>query len=318
MTAPRAEGVRVAYGATPDQLRAWVDATLGSPVVQATTQTGGFSPGVAARLVCADGTRAFCKAVHVDVNEFAADFHRREQRITAQMPATAPVPRLLAKYDEAGWVALLLQDIDGYQPATPWRVDELHRVVAALDELSRSLTPSPVKDIQTIAAAEAEDLGGWQHFAADGIDVASTPLDPWSARHLDRLATLEPDWLPATEGDTLLHLDLRADNLLIAADRVWVVDWPASCTGQPWVDLATFAPSVAMQGGPPPAELLALSETARRADRVALTAWVCALAGYFEWHSRLPAPPGLPTVRRFQAAQGEVALHWLQELTGWI
>ena len=64
---------------------------------------------------------------------------------------------------------------------------------------------------------------------------------------------------PATAGDTLLHCDLRADNLLLTDDRVWVVDWPWGCTGQPWVDVANLAPSVGMQGGPSPAELFASS-----------------------------------------------------------
>jgi hypothetical protein len=30
-----------------------------------------------------------------------------------------------------------------------------------------------------------------------------------------------------------------------------------------------------------------------------------------------PPPPGIPTVRAFQAAQGEVALAWLKERLGW-
>ena len=42
-----------------------------------------------------------------------------------------------------------------------------------------------------------------------------------------------------------------------------------------------------------------------------------ALAGYFIHRSRRPGPPGLPTVRAFQAAQGGVALDWLRARTGW-
>ncbi len=56
----------------------------------------------------------------------------------------------------------------------------------------------------------------------------------------------------AAGGETLLHLDLRADNLLLSKkERVLVVDWPHACVEIPWVDVAFFAPSsVAMQGGP--------------------------------------------------------------------
>jgi len=36
------------------------------------------------------------------------------------------------------------------------------------------------------------------------------------------------------------------------------------------------------------------------------------IAGYFLHTSRLPDPPGLPTVRAFQRAQGDALLPWLK------
>ena len=51
-------------GATcPLSLRSDVERALGSPVVRAASQPGGFSPGSADRVVLADGRRAFVKAV---------------------------------------------------------------------------------------------------------------------------------------------------------------------------------------------------------------------------------------------------------------
>ena len=47
----------------PEQVRAWAEDELGSPVVEAYEQVGGMSPGCATRLVGADGSRAFVKAV---------------------------------------------------------------------------------------------------------------------------------------------------------------------------------------------------------------------------------------------------------------
>jgi hypothetical protein len=93
-----------------------------------------------------------------------------------------------------------------------------------------------------------------------------------------------------------------------------VVDWPHACRGAAFVDLVAFAPSVAMQGGPEPADLLARSRTGQNVSRESLAAVVCALAGYLTERSLQPAPPGLPTVRQFQAAQGEVTRSWLATL----
>ena len=112
----------------------------------------------------------------------------------------------------------------------------------------------------------------------------------------------------------MLHADVRADNLLLTDEGVMVVDWPHACRGAAFADLVFFAPSVAMQGGPEPAALLARSRAGRAVSREALAAVVCALAGYFTERSLRPAPPGLPTVRRFQAAQAEVTRRWLATL----
>jgi len=105
--------------------------------------------------------------------------------------------------------------------------------------------------------------------------------------------------------------------LLTLDDRVLVVDWPHARIGASWVDAVFFAPSVAMQGGPPPEELVARHPHGRQADPGALTAVVAAVAGFFTGEGLQPAPPGLPTLRPFQASQGEVASDWLARRTGW-
>jgi hypothetical protein len=47
-----------------------------------------------------------------------------------------------------------------------------------------------------------------------------------------------------------------------------------------------------------------------------IDAVLCSLAGYFVVGALEPPPLGLPTVRAFQAAQGEIALAWLRERLG--
>ena len=167
--------------------------------------------------------------------------------------------------DPDGWVVLAFEDVEGRQPALPWRDDELERVLTAMAALAGDLTPSPLRPPLVADAAEA-------FGATDGLTWASlvaTPdakLDPWSARHLEALAALEARAGEAARGDTLVHFDLRADNLLLTDDGVRIVDWPHAHVGQAFVDLVWFAPSVAMQGGPPPRELVERYAPARDAD----------------------------------------------------
>ncbi len=301
----------------PGELRASVEAWLGSAVVEARTQHGGFSPGVAARLRCADDRRVFLKAVSSAVNPESPSIHRREALVTAAMPTAAPVPRLLEWWDreaDLGWVVLALEDIDGVQPTQPWEAQELARVLEAVDELGRSLTPSPV-DARIARRAEEWEVmtaGFWRRIA----ERRPAGLDEWSARNARRLIAVEAGAAEAVKGETLLHCDLRADNILLTPERVWFVDWPWARIGAPWVDLAGMAPSVAMQGGPPASEFLAQTRIGQSATPDQLAGFVAALAGYFVWQSLQPAPPGLPTLRKFQAAQGVAAIEWLAGLAG--
>ena len=307
-------GTRVPYGDLPADVRSWAEHHLGSPIAEASTQPGGFSPGCAARLLGANGARAFVKAVSSHANPESPTMYRREARIAAALPVEAPVPRLRATYDDGTWVALLFDDVDGRHPHLPWQPGELRRVVAAIDELFTDLTPCPLPDVQSVDDNWRDEFARWQDTAATGPPQG---LDPWCVRHLDRLAEVESHWPEAASGDTLLHLDLRADNMLVADDRVWIVDWPWAAKGSPAFDLVAFAPSVSMQSGPEPEDLLRMSAHGRAADPDAVTTLVATVAGYFVMQSLLPPPPGLPTVREFQAAQGAVALRWLQERTGW-
>lgn len=313
---PPAEGIRLPWAELPVHLRAQVEHLLGSPVRAAVTQPGGFSPGVAARLVLADGRRAFVKAVG-DINPDAPKLHRAEARIAAALPPSTPAPRLLGVIDSAGWVILAFDDVEGRLPVQPWRDDELARVLAATADLADALTPAPID--APPAATRYHALGrGWQLLAADAASGADdlAGADPWVRAHLSDVAELERGWDRAVEGATLAHGDVRADNILLTADRVMFVDWPWACLAPAWFDLVTMLPNVAMNGGQPPEDVLAAHPSAATADPAAITTVVAALAGTWTYLGRQPDPPGLPTVRAFQRAHAAIALRWLRERLG--
>jgi hypothetical protein len=317
---PPAEGVRVDWLAVPEAVRRELEQWAESRVISAESQRTGFSPGVAARLRLSNGRRVFVKAVGPEPNAEAPGMHRREARIVSALPNEAPVPRLLWSFDagEQGWIVLVFEEVSGLHPAEPWRLSELDRVLDGLLRLAELLTPSPLPAGIASSASDAlaTRICGWQRLRSEQSSVLER-LDAWSRRHLDQLADLEALAPAAVAGDTLLHFDVRADNLLLAPERVWFFDWPHARTGAAWLDVVGFAPSVTMQGGPPPEEVIARYPACRSADPAAITAAIAAIAGYFTRQSLQPAPPGLPTVRAFQAAQGVVARDWLAQRTGW-
>jgi aminoglycoside phosphotransferase (APT) family kinase protein len=197
----------------------------------------------------------------------------------------------------------------------PWVPEELDRVLTCLVGLTDALTPSPLTVVQ---AARAECWGvvtgsWWAKLGNEQHDR----LDEWTRRYLDALIGIEANAAAAVAGETLLHLDLRDDNLLLTPDRVVVLDWTHARIGAPWLDVVLLAPSVAMQGGPDPESLIVRHPAARAADPEAVTAAVAAIAGSLTYGGMQTPPPGLPTLPAFMEAQGVEARRWLQARTGW-
>jgi aminoglycoside phosphotransferase len=309
---PNGGGARLGIDEIPGRVRGAIEEILGAPVVTADSQPGGFSPGLAARLVLADGRRAFAKAVGVERNPDAPGFHRREIEVLAALPPDLPVPRLLGSYDDGDWVALVVEDVAGVPPAEPWRADELARVVEAMATLADRLTPSPI-EVRPVASFDEKLFRGWRTLAVD--PAAATPLGPAVCARLDELAALEEGWVAAAAGDSLVHTDLRADNILLTPHEVVFVDWPHARIGAPWLDLLFMLPSAAATGTDPEA-VWAAYPPGRAADPDAVTAVLVALTGFFLYHSLLPPPPNLERLREFQRVQGEAALRWVEARLG--
>ena len=304
---------RLPYADLPAGLRGEIEAALGGPVVGATTCAGGFSPGTAAVLTCADGSRAFLKAVGTPLNPDTPRMHRAEAAVAAALPASLPVPRFRwsTEWSDGGdvWVALLFDAVDGAPPSQPWTTDTAAAVLPALAALAAAGTPCPVPGLLSVADRMARDLASWS-----GLTAAPPPdLDPWERRHLDWLAEA-PARLAASVGlggDTLVHLDVRADNLLVTpGGTVVVVDWPWAARGAPWVDTVLFALDAAVHGGVDAEALTASSSLMAAADPAAVTDLVLGLTGMWADAMRRPPPPGLPTVRAFQRRFHDAALAW--------
>jgi Phosphotransferase enzyme family len=316
VTAPTgpAAGVHLPWADVPAAVRTWAAGVGGGAPEQVRDMPGGFSPGATAVLECPRGA-IFVKSVGSGLNPVSPGFHRREAVVSASLPAAPEFPRLLDVYDDGDWVALAFVAVDGRPPTHPWDASELQAAVRALDALHDALTPNPVPDAPSAADRLQPLFGGWAELAA----LADPPagLDEWSGRNLHRLAELEAQWPDALAGPTLLHGDVRSDNLLVTRNGVVFVDWPHACVGLPVFDLVAWAPSVALEGGPDPEELLALSASGTAVDRNTLATLVAAFGGFLVSHSLHPPPPGLPTLRAFQAAQAAVAVAWLRRLTGW-
>jgi aminoglycoside phosphotransferase (APT) family kinase protein len=121
--------------------------------------------------------------------------------------------------------------------------------------------------------------------------------EEWLAASIDDLEAAA--MRAVLDGETLVHADIRSDNLCLRNGRALIVDWNWACVGHPDIDIAVWLPSLAYEGGPMPWEILP-----GRADLASL------FAGYLCEHAGREAIPQAPHVRRLQLEQGRVALTW--------
>lgn len=211
----------------PTALRSWLADALDSEPVSWTTAVGGFSPGIAARLVTADGHRAFVKAVDGSANPDTPQLFRDEAAALRLLGADPATRRLIAPlvdvYDSGGWVALLLTDIAGATPAQPFVAADVEVISSGLTELADALGHLP-GDADLRSMTGASSLESWG-VLADEPDL----LDPWTRQRLPVILDLADHAQVALQGRSLLHFDIRSDNILLTGSggdrRAVFVDW---------------------------------------------------------------------------------------------
>ena len=301
-SAPAATGRRIAWADLPPGVRDFAVDQLGSPVVSARTQPGGFSPGVAARIACADGTTAFVKACGTSLNPDSPRLHRAEIRALRLVPDSVPRPTLLAAYDDGDWVAMLLEDVVGRHPHLPWTDPDVAATTSSLTRLA-ALTGDPA--LPTFRET-ADVLTGWDGVAADPEGVP-----PELVRRLPEMLDLQARAQQVTAGDVLVHWDARSDNVLLRGGEAVLLDWAWACRGAGWLDTLLLAVDFVVQGGPDPDHYLRSTGPTATADPADLRAVVATMVGFWRDRARSPAPPGLPTIRRWQAPCAERTQQWL-------
>lgn len=299
-------GERPTWGDLPARLHTWVAEALGSPVVEARSQPGGFSPGTADRVVTADGRSAFVKAVSTAQNPDTPGLHRREISVLESLRAVTSVPQLLASYDDGEWVGLIIEDVEGEHPL-PWTNASLAAALSALAEVAGMTAPGSWPELPVELQAE---MGRWAVVADD----PPADLDPWLGDRLGELHELAQQTLPRMAGESVAHTDVRADNLLLQPDgRVRLVDWPWASRGAPWTDSVMLLFNVRWAGDLDVRPHLPAIRSLGATDDDVL-GLLAGLTGFCTDAARRPPKQGLPTLRDFQRQQAVAGTQLLKEL----
>jgi len=288
----------------PPMVRRAVETRLGSRVVEAESQDSGFTPGFASVLTCADGTRHFVKAASVKAQRMFADSYRLEARKLKTLPPSVRAPRLQWVLDEDDWVVVGIEYVAGRAPHRPWTPEDLAAASAMLVDAAHALTPPPGMGLDTFA----DEFAGFPAYWDDLGNVA----------HAEEAAALAARYDEVTRGNTLVHTDVRDDNLLITDDgHAYLCDWNWPVVGAAWIDSLLLLIGPRGDGLDVDAHIAAhplLSVVEPEAIDIVLAL----VTGYFLRSAREPSPTTSPWMREGQRWQGEVCWTWLAERRGWI
>jgi hypothetical protein len=248
------------------------------------------------------GSTAYVKIAAFD---YTAEWLRDEHRVYEALDGHPYLPRLLGWDDDGIAPTLALEDLSRETWPPPWDAARVDAVLAALDAVHATTPPEGVPP-----AVESQfGLDGWPDVAADpqpflALGICSAG---WLDDHLPRLA--EASAGAQIGGGSLLHFDVRSDNLCLRGDRAVLVDWNNACVGNAMLDTAAWLPSLQTEGGPAPQEIL-LDDTPGLPEIASL------LAGYFCARAGLPHIPQAPHARPLQLIQSRTSLPWAARLLG--
>ncbi len=237
------------------------------------------------------GSTVFVKQALTDE---AAGWLRKERTIYESVRGSF-MPGYVGAHEHGATTLLVLEDLSRASWPPPWSAERIDAVLASLEELHGTPPPAGLPSLE----ARRRDVVGWDLVHADPEPLVATSL--CSRAWLDEaLPTLRRAADSAEfAGSEILHFDVRSDNLCFLDKRTVLVDWNLACTGNGSFDVAFWLPSLRLEDGPEPWEVLP-----------GAGALAAAVAGFFAARAGLPPPPGAPSVRDFQRAQAAVALAW--------
>ncbi len=312
----------------PAVLRAEVEAVVGAQLVDAVTVPGP-NPGLRTVVTASDGRRFCCTLAYRAIDEDYFLAAQGQARIAARLPPAVPAPPFAWAVSDDDWHVLAFEFVGGCRPELPWTPSDLNRVLAALTQLAGARGARRL-DLPPAAPHLADLTTGWRSLA-EADDGSLAEFVPWAAERVAALADVESGVLIACEGEAIVHGNVCADIVWLAADDVYFLQWAQTTRGPTWLDLVMLLPTVAMQGVR--GELAPMQPGRHGAGRAAgawlartfdshplacaahpddLRAVVAGLAGYYLDRAR--RRDSNPAGRGLHLAQGVCAAAWLERL----
>jgi hypothetical protein len=271
------------------------------PVAWGAVTTGGHTPARRWIVTLEDGRTAFAK---VATDDLTASWIRDEHLVYSMLRGAPFMPDYVGFYDDGTHPVLAIEDLSSATWPPPWSPVRVRAVLACLELVAA--TPPP----DGLPLAADDHLGlreGWPEVEREPAPFLALGLcsERWLEAALPAL--VQASRTAPLAGTSLLHFDVRGDNLCLRPDGSAVlVDWNWTSVGNPWLDVAAWLPSLHADGGPAPGEVAPDLHTGLAA----------VVAGYLCAHAGRPPIPAAPGVRAIQLRQARTALPWASAALG--
>lgn len=254
---------------------------------------GGYTTAQRWLATMEDGRELFIKNA---TDSFTAKQLRVEYRICNEVQASF-MPKVVGWF-EGTLPVFVRENVDGVWPP-PW--DE--SLVSSFTELLTGL--ASYRTTAALPTAEQmQQLGRWR-VLSESPDSYKTLQDlpgEWLREIFPTLLKLESS--AVLGGESLIHFDLRGENICFTNQGIKIIDWDHAACGNPAIDRAMWRINLYIEGGPPP----------WHEDFTDIPV-VAVLCGFFAYESSLSAPVSInPKIIDLQKRQFGVSLDWLTRI----
>jgi hypothetical protein len=241
MTEPSASLRRAVEEALAQRVRSWHRPQLG------------LSAAERFAIELDDGSRLFVKAaVDGDTERWLRNEHAVLESVKAPCQ---PSVRAFVKRDD-DFPVLLTEDLsEAYWPAShagvTWRGGDIGRVLSTVKEVARTVPSSELPALGVEPPARY-----WQALIENPAPFLELGLCnvAWLEKFGPVLTEAESNL--SKSGRSLVHGDVRSDNICLLPGRVVFVDWSNSGRGSCDTDLAELLPTLHLEGGPRPYDVM--------------------------------------------------------------
>lgn len=199
-----------------------------------------------------DNSRVFVKAA---TDEETGQWLRTEHVVLSSVRESlreACMPYVIDWIDKPGIHPILItQDLShAYWPAShsgvTWREGDIDLLLGTIRALALQTAPPALR------ALENPRVSIWSQIAGNPEAFLQLKLcsATWMEKSIDALIDAEGN--VEMRGNSLVHGDIRSDNVCVLGSRCLFVDWSHAARGSGRYDLAYLLPTLYLEGGPVP------------------------------------------------------------------